>query len=122
MYEYETLMVLDPDLGEAGSKELLAKMRAILESGKAEIGKVDEWGMRELAYPIKKQHRGIYALVEYKADPVVVSELERQLKLNEHVLRFLSVRKIHKKTLPPRRSRPDREEHSGDIDALEEMS
>jgi len=122
MYEYETLTVLDPDLGEAGSKEMVAKIRGILETGKAEITKVDEWGMRELAYPIRKRHRGIYALIEYKAEPIAVAELERQLKLNEQVLRFLSVRKIHKKTLPPRRPRPDRDEHADEIDGIEEMS
>jgi len=50
MYDYETLTVFHPDLGEAGSKELAARVRAVLEGGKAEIKKVDEWGMRELAY------------------------------------------------------------------------
>jgi small subunit ribosomal protein S6 len=122
MYEYETLTVLDADLGEAGSKELVARIRSILENGRAEITKVDEWGVRELAYPIRKRHRGIYALIEYKAEPAAVSELERQLKLNEQVLRFLSVRKVHKKALPPRRPRPDRDEHSGEIEGLEDMS
>jgi small subunit ribosomal protein S6 len=121
MYDYETLTVLVPDLGEAGSKEWVAKMRGILEGGRAEIKKVDEWGMRELAYPIRKQHRGIYVLIEYKADPQAVWELERQLKLSDQVLRFLSVRQVHKKVLPPRRPRPDREEASGDVESLEEM-
>lgn len=122
MYDYETLTVLIPDLGEAGSKEMATKMRGILESGRAEIKNVDEWGMRELAYPIRKQHRGIYILIEYKAEPQAVWELERQLKLNDQVLRFLSVRQIHKKALPPRRPRADRDEHSGEIEGLEEMS
>ena len=123
MYDYETLTVLHPDLGEAGSKEFAVKMRGILEGGRAEISKVDEWGLRELAYPIRKQHRGIYVLLEYKAEPQAVGELERLLKLNEQVLRFLSIRKIHKKTLPPRRPRPDRDEMSGgEVDGLEDMS
>jgi len=121
MYDYETLAVLHPDLGEAGSKELVQKMRTVLESGRAEIKKVDEWGLRELAYVIRKQRRGIYVLLEYKAEPQAVAELERQLKLNDQVLRFLSVRQIHKKALPPRRPRSDRDEHSGDVDAPEEM-
>jgi len=122
MYDYETLTVLHPDLGEAGSKDMAARLRGILEGGRAEIKKVDEWGMRELAYSIAKQRRGIYVLLEYKAEPQAVTELERQLKLNDQVLRFITVRQIHKKPLPPRRPRPDREEHSGDLEAGEEMS
>ena len=121
MYDYETLTVLHPDLGETGAKEMVQKMRAVLEGGRAEIKKVDEWGVRELAYPIRKQRRGVYVLVEYQAEPQAVWELERQLKLNDQVLRFLSVRQIHKKALPPRRSRPDRDEQAGDLESAEEM-
>lgn len=107
MYDYETLVVLHPDLGEAGTKELVQKIRALLESGKAEIKKVDEWGMRELAYLIRKQRRGYYVLTEYSGDPQAVMELERQLKLNDRVLRFMTVRQVQKKMPPPRRPRED---------------
>lgn len=117
MYDYETLTVLHPDLGEVGAKELVQKMRAVLEAGRAEIKKVDEWGMRELAYVIHKQRRGFYVLIEYKCEPQAVGELERQLKLNDQVLRFVSVRQIHKKALPPRRPRPDRGDASGGFGA-----
>jgi small subunit ribosomal protein S6 len=122
MYDYETLTVFHPDLGETGSKELAARVRAILEGGKAEITKVDEWGMRELAYSIRKQRRGIYVLLEYKAEPPTVLELERQLKLNDQVLRFITVRQIHKKALPPRRQRPERDDHGADLDSGEEVT
>lgn len=108
MYDYETVSVLHPDLGEAGSKEMAQRIRSILESGKAEIKNVDEWGIRELAYPIQKQRRGVYVLVEYKAEPAAVTELERQLRLSDQVLRFITVRQIHRKVLPPRRPREDR--------------
>lgn len=108
MYDYETVVVLHPDLGEPGAKELVQKIRTTLESAKAEIKKVEEWGTRELAYLIRKQRRGYYTLVEYRAEPLAVAELERQLKLNDRVLRFLTVRQVHKKMLPPRRSREDR--------------
>ena len=122
MYDYETLTVLHPDLGEPGSKDMVQRMRGILEGGRAEITKVDEWGMRELAYSIAKQRRGIYVLLEYSAEPQAVAELERQLKLNDQVLRFISVRQIHKKALPPRRPRAAREEPAGDMEPIEEMS
>ena len=121
MYDYETLTVLHPDLREVGTKDMVQKVRGILEGGRAEIKKVDEWGVRELAYPIRKERRGIYVLVEYKAEPKTVWELERQLKLNDQVLRFVSVRQIHKKALPPRRPRPDRDEQAGDLESVEEM-
>jgi small subunit ribosomal protein S6 len=120
MYDYETLTVLHPDLGEAGAKEHVERMRAILEGGGAEIKKVDEWGLRELAYAIQKQHRGIYVLLEYRSEPRNVWELERQLKLNDQVLRFVSVRQIHKKAPPPRRARPEREEHAGSLESSAE--
>jgi small subunit ribosomal protein S6 len=119
MYEYETLTILHPDLGEAAAKEMVARLRGILESGKAEIDKVDEWGLRELAYTIAKQRRGIYVLFEYKAEPAAVRELERQLKLSDQILRFLSVRKVHRKPLPPRRVREDR---LGEGEGIEELS
>ena len=122
MYDYETLTVLHPDLGEPGAKELVQRMRGILEGGRAEIKKVDEWGMRELAYSIAKQRRGIYVLLEYSAEPQAVSELGRQLKLNDQILRFITVRQIHKKALPPRRPRAEREEPAGDMEPIEEMS
>jgi small subunit ribosomal protein S6 len=114
MYDYETLTVLHPDLGETGSKEVVQRVRGILEAGRAEIKKVDEWGIRELAYPIRKQRRGIYALIEYRSAPQAVSELERQLKLNDQVLRFVTVRQVQRKILPPRRPRVDRDEGGGD--------
>jgi small subunit ribosomal protein S6 len=122
MYDYETLTVLHPDLGEAGAKEQTEKMRAILEAGGAEIKKADDWGLRELAYPIRKQHRGIYVLLEYKSEPRTVWELERQLKLSDQVLRFVSVRQIQKKPLPPRRARSDREEPGSSFESVEETS
>lgn len=109
MYDYETLTVLHPDMGDAGAKDFAQKIRGILESGQAEIKKLDEWGLRELAYAIRKQRRGFYVLIEYKSAPQAVWELERQLKLNDQVLRFVSVRHVQKKVLPPRRPRPDRD-------------
>lgn len=113
MYDYETLVVLHPDLGEAGTKEMLQRVRSILESSKAAVKKVDEWGMRELAYLIRKQRRGFYALFEYSGDPQALAELERQLKLSDQVLRFISVRQIQKKALPPRRPRAERSTEEG---------
>jgi small subunit ribosomal protein S6 len=107
MAEYETLIVLHPDLGEAATKEMVARVRSILEGQQAVVGNVDEWGLRELAYPIRKQHRGFYFLVEHEATHAAVSELERLLRLSDGVLRFLTVRKVRTKPLPPPRARTE---------------
>ena len=110
MYDYETVLVLHPDLGEAGVKELVEKTQATLQAGKAEIRKLDEWGLRELAHVIERQSRGFYVLLEYGAEPAAVQEMERQLRINDRVLRFLTVRQVQKKMPPPRRPREERAE------------
>jgi small subunit ribosomal protein S6 len=91
MPTYETLCILHPELPDAQVKEMTAWMTKILEGGQGAILRVDEWGMRELAYHIKKQGRGHYVRLEYDASPTALKELERNLRLNENVLRFLSV-------------------------------
>jgi len=58
----------------------------------AEITKTENWGKRRLAYEIKKQREGTYAVLEVSAEPAMVKEFERQLRLNENVLRFMSTR------------------------------
>ena len=122
MRDYETVVVIHPDLGEAGTKELADRVRTILEQGGAQIVKVEDWGQRELAFQLQKQYRGFYVFYDYKAEHAAVAELERQLKLSDHVLRFVSVRQIHKKALPPRRPRADLEEHGSAFAPVEETS
>lgn len=116
--KYESVVVMHPDLGEAGSKELTERIRGILESGGAEISNVEEWGLRELAYRIEKEIRGIYVFLEYEAEHGAVVELERQLRLSDRVLRFLSVRKSTRRVPPPRKPREEETEEFGG-DSLE---
>jgi small subunit ribosomal protein S6 len=116
MRDYETVVVIHPDLGEAGAKELADRVRTILEQGGAQIVKVEDWGGRELAFQLQKQWRGLYFFFDYKAEHAAVAELERQLKLNDRILRFLSVRRIQKKMLPPRKPR----ENDGLEDGMDE--
>jgi small subunit ribosomal protein S6 len=97
---YESLIVLRPDLQEAGTKEHIERARRSLETQGATIGGVHEWGLRELAYEIEKERRGYYVLVEYTGTAAAVAELERGLKLSDAVLRFVSVRQ-EKDTPPP---------------------
>lgn len=91
MRKYETLMVLNPELPEAQTRETIDRVKRLIESNGGRDTKVHEWGVRELAYPIRKFNRGCYVLAEYAAAPPVVNELGRTLKIADEVLRFVTV-------------------------------
>jgi small subunit ribosomal protein S6 len=91
MRRYETLMVLHPELPEAQVRETIDRARRLIEEGGGHPHAMQEWGMRELAYPIRKLSRGYYVLAEYDATAEVVRELERTLKIADEILRFISV-------------------------------
>ena len=89
---YETLLLLHPDLGEAGAHEQVARIQALMGEKGATIAATHEWGQRDLAYPVRDQRKAIFALFELRATAATLTEIERNLKLMEPVLRFLSVR------------------------------
>lgn len=91
MRRYETLMVLHPDLPEAQVRETIDRARRLVEQAGGKVHAMQEWGMRDLAYPIRKLGRGYYVLAEYLATPEIVRELERTFKIADEILRFISV-------------------------------
>jgi len=92
MNQYETVIVLTPLLSEDVAKEALAKFKSIITDNGAEIIAEDNWGLRKLAYPIEKKASGFFHLTEYKAEGELINKLELELKRDERVLRFLTVR------------------------------
>jgi small subunit ribosomal protein S6 len=92
MHRYETLFILHPEIPEAQVRETLDRVRRLIEGMEGQVTEIQDWGIRELAYPIRKQPRGTYVLAQYSARPDAVKELERTLKLADEVLRFISVR------------------------------
>ncbi len=92
MHRYETLFILHPEIPEAQVRETFDRVRRLIEGMDGQVVELQDWGMRELAYPIRKQGRGTYVLAQYAARSGVVKELERTLKLADEVLRFISVR------------------------------
>ncbi len=111
MRRYETLLVLNPELPEAQTRETIDRARRLLTEAGAEDDQVQEWGMRDLAYEIRKHKRGYYVLLEYRATPELVKELERNLKIADEVLRFISVTAVKSVRKPasdsPAASPPD---------------
>jgi small subunit ribosomal protein S6 len=87
MRRYELMVILDPDLEERTVAPSLDQFLTVVRSGGGSVEKVDVWGRRRLAYEIDKKPEGIYAVVDLTAEPDVVKELDRQLNLNEAVLR-----------------------------------
>ena len=106
MHQYETLFIVHPELPEAQVRETVDRLRRLIEGMEGQVVEVQDWGMRDLAYPVRKQPRGIYVLAQYVARPEVVKELERSMKLSDEILRFISVRMPEKRTTGRRAQRP----------------
>ena len=92
MNQYETVFILTPVLSDEQMKEAVKKFENILTQCGAEIVFEDFWGMRKLAYPIQKKSSGFYQLIEYRAEGNVIETVETELKRDERVLRFLTVK------------------------------
>ena len=84
---YELMVILDPELEERTIAPSLDRFLTVVTKSGGSVAKVDIWGRRRLAYEIKKQIEGIYAVIDIQAEPAAVAELDRQLNLNESVLR-----------------------------------
>ena len=86
-HQYELMVILTPEIDERTVAPSLDKFLKVITNDGGTIDKVDIWGKRRLAYEIDKHSEGIYAVVDLKAEPASVLELDRQLNLNESVLR-----------------------------------
>ncbi len=89
--QYETVFILTPVLSDDQMKETVKKYMDFLSDRGAEIVHTHNWGMRKLAYPIKKKSSGFYYLIEFKAEGSVIADLETAYKRDERLLRFLTV-------------------------------
>ena len=92
LYPYETLVIIDP---RPTDEEVVALLNRLVENLKTlggEVGKAESWGKRRLAYDLRKQREGTYAVIESSAEPSTIKEFERQLRLNENVLRYMTTR------------------------------
>lgn len=87
MRPYELMLILDPEVDERTVAPSLEKFLSVITTGGGSIDKVDIWGKRRLAYEINKRSEGIYAVVNMTATPDLAKELDRQLGLNEAVMR-----------------------------------
>lgn len=92
MHRYETLFLLQPGLADERIDELIATFEAIIPETKGKVLKTDKWGRRKLAFRVGRHDEGYYALYEYEAEGATQRELERRMKINDDVLRYLTTR------------------------------
>jgi small subunit ribosomal protein S6 len=87
MRQYELMVILDPELDDRTVQPSLDKFLKVVTTDGGTIDTIDVWGRRRLAYEIKKKSEGIYAVVNFTSEPATAKELDRQLGLNESVMR-----------------------------------
>ena len=88
--QYETVFIATPVLSEVQMKEAVAKYTSFIVENGGEIVYEQDWGLKKLAYPIQKKTTGFYHLIEFKADPQLISKLELQYRRDERIIRFLT--------------------------------
>ena len=92
MRYYETLYLLSPELSEDEYKDVIKKFNGIIEKNKGVVIKVDEWGLRELAYRVRKFDKGYYILLQYCGEPGITHEVERDMRLDDRVMKYQTVK------------------------------
>ena len=93
MNQYEVLYVITPELDEEADKVVMDKFADIITDNGGEIEKTDVWGKRRLAYAIDYKTEGFYVLVNFNANPELPRELERNLRNDERIMRYMVTRK-----------------------------
>lgn len=91
MRSYEMMLAINPQLEDEKLDSLLNKVKKVVKKAKGEVTKIDKWGKRKLAYEIKDFNEAIYVVLKFNADEKKISELERVMKLEERVIRYLLI-------------------------------
>jgi small subunit ribosomal protein S6 len=120
MPHYEHIFMVRQDASNATVEELTEHYKSVIAANEGSIGKVEYWGVKSLAYRIRKNRKAHYTLMNITAPPAALAEMERQMSLNEEVVRFLTLRMDELDEEPSVMVRParrdDRPERRGDRD------
>ena len=92
MNAYETVIVIDPSVDEAGVEKELEKLSELVKRNSGRIANVERWGRRKMTYPIKNRHEGTYVCIQFFADAGAPRDLTRMIHLDESILRHLIVK------------------------------
>lgn len=92
MRKFETLLLLSPELSAENREGIVNALVAVVEREGGVMTEVDHWGMRDLAYPVRKLMRGYYVRLEYDAPAALVAELERNIRITDGIFKFVTVK------------------------------
>jgi len=92
MNQYETVFIMHPVSSEDQVRETVEKFKGFLEAKEAKLLHQENWGLKKLAYPIQHKRSGFYRLIEFQAEGDVIAEMELQMKRDERIMRFQTVR------------------------------
>ncbi len=92
MNKYESVIIIRPNLDKGEIEEIITKITDLINQD-GEVTKVDKMGVKRLAYEINKCKEGYYIVIYFEADPSIISELERNYRINENIIKFITVRK-----------------------------
>ncbi len=92
MRRYESVVILDPDMPDDDTKSFTERFSSVITSSGGDIIKIEDWGTKRLAYLVKKKERGRYILFDFVGTSELIREIERQFKISEEVMKFLSVK------------------------------
>jgi len=95
MNNYEVMFIIEAALEQEKKEAAIEMVKEIITAG-GEVGKVNIWGTRKLAYPIQKKNEGFYAVIEFKANPDLPKELDRRLKISDAIIRHIIINKDEK--------------------------
>lgn len=93
MNKYEMLFIIDNAVADEGKEAIVSRLSQIVTEDGGQIEKVDKWGAKKLAYPINYKTDGFYVLMNFECKPELVAEIERQIRINDQILRHMVVKK-----------------------------
>lgn len=112
---YETIYIVKPDLADEENKALTTRINEVIATMNGDVRKLEDWGIRKLAYPINKIARGRYMYLRTDGDAALIAELERRLRLDDRVIRYQSV-KLDKDTITAAPAEPVEAEETAPVE------
>ena len=120
MRRYETIFIADPDTSEENRAGLFDKIKNLITQGNGIIVNFDEWGNRQLAYEIRKKTRGYYVCITYGGTGELVTELERNFRLDDKVLKFMTI--LLEKHIDPEKLQQEKDAENAEENAEEKKT